>query len=236
MIKLVVFTPYSSLNCETGVIHLIANYIEDLYPGVVQLLCDGAFSFCSHDSECAWKRDIFTCFRCKAEQASLAKWGGLNTKSISTYLMPKDVEETRRWLASIRDEELKDCKFQDFSVYPCCISLFQERFGNIEPDILNKNHIRVLRRILLSAVRMQVASVNFFRNNAPEYVFVPESQDPLIRVFTECAKASRTNLVSFNWEMHTRLMKIQSKKSEKAFTCSLLLEDVTSTRPIPSTW
>ena len=89
---------------------------------------------------------------------------------------------------------------------------------------------------MLSAVRMQVASVNFFRNNAPEYVFVPESQDPLIKVFTERAKVSRANLVSFSWDMHTRLMKIQSEKSENPFTCSLLLEDVTSTRPNPNTW
>lgn len=236
MMKLVVFTPYASLNCETGVIHLIANYVQDLYPGVTQILCDGAFSFCNHDSECAWKRDIFTCFRCKAEQLALAKWGELNTKSISTYLMPKDIEETKRWISSIKDEELKDCKFQERPVYQYCESLFQERFGNIEPDVLNKNHVRVLRRIMLSVVRMQIASLNFFRNNAPEYVFVPISQDPLIKVFTECAKATRTNLVTFSWDMHTRMMTIQSKKSEKPFTCSLLLEDVTSTRPNPNTW
>lgn len=236
--KVAVFTPYSLLSHEAGVIYLLANYLADLYPesAVRQLKCNGAFSLCGHDAERGWKRNVTSCLYCAVGQQRLATWAGIDSEELAKYLMPQDVEDTLRWGSLLHDADLLTAQFGDRILYDYCKGSFKDRFGTETPDLDNKNHLRVLRRLLVSAARMFLAAERFCKAGSPEHVFVPSDSDFLTTVFLDCAALHGAITTVFKWDLHSRMMTLKASATDDEYTCSLLLEDVTSMRSDPCTW
>ena len=234
--KIALFTPFGSSSRESGIIYLLANYLHDIYPEIMQLRCNGLFSLCDRDAERNWKRPLQACFACGGEQARLAAWSRVKSTCLSRYLLPRDVDETRRWILSVEEHDLTTARFREVNLFPFCRSSFRSRFGSETPDILNKSHCQVLRRLLLSAARHMLAVDRFHRKYAPDVVFAPGGEDFISALFLSRSNVQGVRPYVLTWDLHSRSTTVANPRTSAVYSCSLLIDKVTEMRSDPSTW
>jgi len=234
--RIAVFAPFGSLSRESGILCLIANYLQHMYPDVLQLRCNGIFSLCDRDAERSWKRTLDSCLGCACDQSRLAAWSGVKSGSLSRYLLPRDIDETRRWLSSLGDEAPVTARFHEVPLFPLCQASFFNRFGVSTPDYRNKNHVRTVRRLLLSAARMMLATERFNKKYMPDVTLVADGSDYLTAVYVSRSKAQGAAPAVFRWDLHRRSTQIVHPRSGALYSCDLLLDNITAMRPDPCTW
>ncbi len=174
--KIAVFVPFGSQSQESGLIYLLANFLRVNFPEVVQLRCNGAFSLCDRDAESSWTRSIQSCFGCMSDQKALSAWSGMPVQDISTYLKADDVNETKKWVHALRDEELLTATYGEEPVYKIVSESFAHRFG-MQPDLNNKQHGQYLRRLLLAGVRMSLTAKRYHLSFSPDITLVAGGRD-----------------------------------------------------------
>jgi len=236
--KLVLFTPFSAP--EREVIYLLADYLRYVDPKIAQLTCNGAFSLCDLKKN----RDTITCFACIAQQENFANWANIQTERLSSYLTPQDIEETKRWGVCLKDSELTNVVFNHLCLYPLCCDTFKERFNILEPNLENQNHVRYLRRLLVSGARMVVACDKFFREKLPEYIFLVNNNNYLTKIIQERASLFASLPVLFKWtteetennEVSNSFLEIKSPRLSEPYRCELMVDDVTNMRNNPAIW
>ncbi len=233
--KIAVFTPFGSFSRETGIIYLLANYLNDIYPEVVQLRCNGVLSLCERDSDRGWRRAPHSCLLCGSDQAKLAAWAGVKSTCLSRYLLPRDIDETRRWVLGLDDQALTTARFREVPLFSLCSASFQSRFGVETPDLRNKNHNRVLRRLLLSTARTLLCVERFNKKFVPDVSLVPGGSDYLSAVFMHRAGAQGSCAI-FKWDLHSRQTTILNSRTSEVYSCELLIDNVAGMRGDPGTW
>jgi len=233
--KIAVFTPFGSLSRESGIIYLLANYLQRIYPETLQLRCNGVFSICDRDGERSWKRSADSCLSCACDQEKLAAWSGIRSTCLSRYLAPREVDETRRWVLAGEDEKLQVLRFRENALYPFCLASFKSRFG-VEPDCRNKNHLHFLRRLMLSSARFMVACERFNKKFLPDLSLVPGGDDYLSALFVQKTKSQGGSPAVFRWDLHSRTITITNPRTSDLYSCDLFLENVTTLRPDAETW
>ncbi len=234
--RIALLAPYGPLSQESGIIYLLGNYLSAIFPEVTQLTCNGVFSVCDRDSESNWKRGFDACLNCISDQAHLSRWSRVPAKNISPYLTPQIVENTARWLNELPTRSLLTAEFDKTNVYDLVKASFNRRFLVEQPDLQNKQHELVLRRMLLSALRMNLAAANFNKEFKPDLIFVAGGKDLLTASF--CASATRHSFdsITFRWDMHNRCVNIQHPRKAEPMSCDLLMEGISHMRPDQRTW
>lgn len=233
--KISIFAPYGPYSQESGVVYLLGNYLKGMFSDVSQLKCNGVFSICERDAESSWKRDIDTCTLCMADQAHLQKWSDLDSVDASRCIGAQEIEMTKRWLQEQGDAELVGLEHNCLPLFEYCEQTFQKRFA-AEFDLQNKRHVQVMRKMMLSALRMQVITNNFYNTFTPDMCFVAGGGDLLSKTFIEGLSGTHTETVRFRWDMHERTISIHRARSDEAITCELLLDGVSNMRADHRTW
>lgn len=234
--RIVTFTPYGNLSRESGLIYLVANYLRSLFPGLAQVRCNGMLAVCNRDGDNNWKRDIHSCFRCMGEQKKLARWAGLRKISLSRYLLPEDVEDTKRWILSVPADRLLTASFRDISLFELCHGSFRARFGVPEPDLKNKNHEQMLRRFYLAAARVSLATNRFNRIYRPGMSLIAGGDDLITNSFIKQSHEQGADPVVFRLDFSERGIRIFHPQGDEVLSCDLLLEDIYLMRADYATW
>lgn len=234
--KAVIGSPFGSLSEESGLIYLLANYIRSAGVDTVQLRCNGIFSLCDRDAESNWRRGIESCVSCMSDQGSLAAWSGADIRDLSLFLAPFEVEQTKRWMYTISDEELSTVEFRGIVPWHTAKNTFFFRCGVEVPDPANKVHTQVARRLLLSALRMRLAARRFLEHEAPTLVLVAGGRDFISRSLIEECVANSFGHVLFQWQLDERCVRIHHPRKPEALSCELVMNRITSMRADFRTW
>ena len=234
--KLAVFTPFGMWSRETGVIYLLINYLEGIYPGILQLRCNGFMPCCALDAERGWRRNFDSCFNCISEQESLASWSRINSADLSKYLTPDDVVYAKRWVVSLNDGDLMTAEFNGQKLFDVCADLFKERFGDEQLNLSHKTQAQFLRQLLLCAARMQLASDRFYKQAMLSHIFLTADNDYMNLMLFSRAIEHNVTPVRFTWDLHTRMTSLKMASKEEEYSCDLLLDNITEMRSDPSTW
>lgn len=234
--KIITHAPYAQASNEGGLIHLIANYLHVNFGEVSQLRCNGAFSLCDRDEETSWQRDMSSCLRCMNEQQSLASWSGIYTQDLSSYIHSDEILESRRWMFSVATDQLLRLSLKGINLSELCKESFAARCGVGEPDLMNKRHEQVLRRLLLSAARMCLAVRRFHRTFDPDLCLISGGRDFITRSFVKQSIELNKEIALFQMDLNERCIKIRKISTGKFYTSELMLSDVTTMRSDPRTW
>ncbi|MCO6432299.1 MAG: hypothetical protein J5J00_15705 [Deltaproteobacteria bacterium] len=234
--KIALHAPFGSLNLEGGLMYLIANYLRGSGHEVAQLRCNGTFSLCDRDGETSWKRSLDSCLKCSSEQRSLASWGEIAVKDLSSFLTPGEIVDSRRWLLSTPREQLESLSLRGISLYNLCRGSFAARFGTETPDLNNRKHEPMTRRMLLSAARMCLATRRFLNHFSPEVLLVAGGRDYITRSLLVQAEMQKREYVLFSMDSSQRSINIHHPREDKTLACHLLLTDVTMMRADIKTW
>lgn len=234
--RIAVFAPFACVSREAGIMYLLANYLQHMFPEVLQLRCNGIVSVCDRDAERSWRRSLDSCLTCGCDQARLAAWSGVKSSALSRYLLPRDIDETRRWVESYDGESLLTARFHDTVLYPLVALSFRNRFGVDAPDPSNKNHTQLLKRLLLSAARMYIACDRFNKKFLADMSLVADGTDYLSAVFINRCSTQSSSPAVFRWDLHRRSTTITHPRNGGIYSCGLLLDNVAAMRPDPCTW
>ena len=158
--KLVYFTPYGTLQQESGLVYLLANYLQGAHPESFQLRCNGIFPVCVRDREYNWKRTSTSCLECVAEQNALAKWSTVEAQDLSQFLNTESLNEGKRWVLRYNPEN-HDAPYLGSIPYELVLETFRARVGAVRPNLKDPEHLTVLRELLKTAVYSSSASRTF---------------------------------------------------------------------------
>lgn len=231
-----VFAPYGALTQETGLVVLLANYLKRMAYGVEAIHCNGMFTFCDRDAEQHWQRSVERCFECQHEQKELGRWAGVDSLALGSFLSPSEVEGTRRWTVAVPSSSLMSAEWEGVNIASLCLGTFQNRFGVEAPDLQNKSHEQVLRRLVLSSLRAWLAGRRFLDTVQPKRLLIAGEKDFLTRAMIAAAAERRIPLGRFSWDFNQRTVVIRTTESDRPLTCGLVLHDLVSMRSDAITW
>jgi hypothetical protein len=234
--KLTLFAPYGSLSQEAGLFYLLANYLHSVSVEAVQLTCNGTFSLCDRDSESAWRRTFQSCHTCCSDQRQLRNWAGLPEISLSRFVEGEECAKTREWMLGIADDQLLSAQFDDIEPFEICAESFFNRFGVRKPDLTNKMHTQIARRMMVSTVRMALAARRYQSEVRPDLTLMIGGFDYITAAYRYEGQRNNAACSVFRWDNQKRLITISHPAERRAFCCDLLLEGITTMRAECSTW
>ena len=234
--SIVVFSPYGLASEETGVLALLSNFLQQSNFSISALQCNGAFSLCDRDGENGWRRGVRSCFSCLYEQRSVARWAGIATQEVATFITPDDVTATKRWSLGITPQSFSHITFEAEAVFPLVKQSFFSRFGVDHPDASSEEHLETLRRLMISSARMQLGAKKFFLSHETHLALVAGGGDYLSSSFITAARDAGVGVAQFRWDILTRSVQVSHPAAERAYSCPLVFEDVTTMRADSRTW
>lgn len=238
--RIALHTPFGSVSQESGLLYLLANYLTSLAgdaPGheLLQLQCNGAFSLCDRDADRDWKRGLHSCLSCMKDQETLAAWGKVPFVRLTSFLSPEDIERTKRWALLVNANDLEKAEFDGLSVYQLVAATLQLR-GKNGGAISGGLDQQVVRRLMLSAARMIIASHRFLTSYNPERVFVASGRDFLSSCLAAVCEVRSVELVTFRWSLEDRAIRIDRNDGSDPLKCELILEGLPLLRSDYRTW
>ena len=234
--NIVLLAPYGSLSRESGVAFLLANYLKSVHPSITALRCNGAFSICDRDSEQNWHRKIDSCSRCISNQSNLANWAGVRSEEIARFLSPDDIEETKRFMLAQQTNTLIETEYQGLLLFDLVRGSFTNRFGVGTPNVNNKHHEYVLRRLMLSAARMVTATKKFNSQYLPSISLVCGGDDFISKSFEVQSRKQQRNLARLSWHLHERCVKVTRSSDGEVYSCALAVDGIDGMRQEAESW
>jgi len=238
--KIAAFSPYGATNQANSVLYLLSNYIQGFFGDgvneVFQVRCNGAFSVCDRDADRGWKRGILSCANCMREQSGLANWSSLEIQDLSLFIKSEEIVQTRRTMMTLSSSELLDATQQGLNLWELVRGSFLNRFGISHPDLNNKLHEQTLRRFMVAAMRMTVATQRLQNHLAPDLTLVVGGTDVLSASLIAQSKNQNRDCAIMNWDMNRRAVLISHPRSGEIHGCELMVERLTEMRSDPRTW
>ncbi len=234
--SVILFAPFSATSAEAGLIYLLGNYMRYLRSDVFQLRCNGAFPVCERDAENGWRRSVRSCPACTGEQRNLARWGSIESKDLSSFLQPDEVQETWRTILGIPAAELLDFKYRGVPLYDLARGSFRDYFGVESPDLNDESHQRELRRLLLATWRMSISVRRFNNRMTPQTSLVTGGQDYMTRTFVAHSVGQGVDVVVFQWSASDRAINLINLHDNSSFACEFVIEDLKNMRNNPESW
>ena len=235
--KLAIFSPYASFYRESGLMYLVANYLDKQGGDVTQLRCDGALPACGRDKKQQSGRTPFSCLQCMGEQKALAQWAGINSRDLSTYVVPDDALKSAQWISSISRSDLFRIEFRGVRLWDVCEAEYLARW-NLEGSLndLSKVQEQDLRLLYVSYVHTLVSSERFLASWKPNLNFVVASHDPLSQAYLSQVRRADGEAAIFAYNPADELIVVESLKTGSKYSTTLVVPEATEMRADPRTW
>ena len=179
------FSPYGSSVKESGFMYLVARYIGAFMDDVVSLRCNGLFTICNEDLKSKDKRNFSSCAACIARSIALAKWSVLKQEELSKYLRATRLKYIKEELLLVPDEELQQVYYEDLNIYKICEDTFLKMFKTTTPNINNKKNLQVIKKMMLSSIKMIEALKTYCNAKRNENLIVPFNNEFLTKTCVE---------------------------------------------------
>lgn len=234
--KAVIHTPYGSSQAGSGLIFLVGNYLSSQKHVVAQLQCNGLFSACDRDATQGWRRTIDSCARCIRDQGNVAAWATLGVIEGSQYLLPDEIEETKRWLTAVEPAALVRAELRGHNLFALARNSFAKRTGCADPDLNHRRHEPILRRLLLASARMILLARRFNNHVQPDINLVMGGDDVLTASFVAQTVKQNKDLAVFSVRDSGRAIEISCPLRNESIMCELVLDSVATMRADVRTW
>ncbi len=239
--KCVLHIPFGSFGEESGALCLLSRYLTGLKHELVVLRCNGVFSLCDRDEDTNWQRRLDSCFRCSTEQQVMADWSEGKVVDLSSFLEPADITFTKEWLSRLDVNNLCEATFAHPLVgavtpFAQCKASFRRRFGTEVPDLKNGLQEQVLRRLLLSAARMNLAGSRAVPGLAADLYLVSRGKDFISSSLIVELLKKKQPVSIFEWQSERRCVEISHPHRDDSLDCGIILESIHSMRADCKTW
>lgn len=228
-----IFTPYGTRSEESGIIYLLANYMRETVGEVHQIRCNGAFPVCDRDEERGWRRDVDSCSLCAHEQLRLAQWAGMETRNLTKYITPPDVQRVKSWVTRISATEITTAELDGHPIHAYCAASIERRVAG---GCREEERIDVVKRYLFSSALTVTAVPRWQKELEPGILFVAGGEGYLSRSFLSSLDDRDLKTVLFRWLPAEHTIRISVSRSNQSADCPLLLEDVSAMRSNHKTW
>ena len=234
--KLAIFSPYGSFHRESGLMYLIANYLDKQGGDVAQVRCDGALPACGRDKKHQSGRTPFACLQCMGEQKALAQWANIKGRELSSYIVPDDALKSAQWISSIGKTDLYRIEFRGIRLWDVCEKEFQARWNIESLEKISSAQERDLRALYVSYVHTVVSSERFISSWKPTLNFVVGSTDPLAQAYLSQASRAGGEVAIFSYNAADESITVESLKNGERYTTTLIIPEATEMRSDPRTW
>ncbi len=234
--KLAIFSPYGSFHRESGLMYLVANYLDKQGGDVAQLRCDGALPACGRDKKHQSGRTPFSCLQCMGEQKALAQWATIKSRDLSSYIVPDDALKSAQWISSIGKGDLFRIEFRGIRLWDVCESEFQTRWNIESLEKISSAQERDLRALYVSYVHTVVSTERFLASWKPTLNFVVGSSDPLAQAYLSQVRRGEGDGAIFTYDVAAEAITVESLKTGERYTTTLIIPEATEMRPDPRTW
>lgn len=234
--KLAIFSPYGSFHRESGLMYLVANYLDKQGGDVAQLRCDGALPACGRDRKHQSGRTPFSCLQCMGEQKALAQWATIKSRDLSSYIVPDDALKSAQWISSIGKADLYRIEFRGVRLWDVCENEFQARWNIESLETISSAQERDLRALYVSYVHTVVSSERFISSWKPTLNFVVGSSDPLAQAYLSQARRGDSDAAVFSYNAADESISVESLKTGEKYTTTLIIPEATEMRADPRTW
>ncbi len=198
--KLAIFSPYGSFQRESGLMYLVANYLDKQGGDVAQIRCDGAVPACGRDKKHQSGRTPFACLQCMGEQKALAQWANIKSRDLSSYIVPDDALKSAQWISSISKSDLLRIEFRGVRLWDVCEKEFPARWNIESLEKLSPAEERDLRFLYVAYVHTAVSSERFLTSWKPTLNFVVNSSDPLAQAYLSQVRRHGGDAAIFTYE------------------------------------
>jgi hypothetical protein len=234
--KLAIFSPHGSFHRESGLMYLVANYLDKQGGDVAQLRCDGALPACGRDRSHQSGRTPFACLQCMGEQKALVQWANIKGRDLSSYIVPDDVLKSAQWISSIGKADLFRIEFRGVRLWEVCEQEFQARWNIESLEKVSSAQERDLRALYVSYVHTVVSSERFIASWKPTLSFVVGSSDPLAQGYLSQVRRVGGEAALFSYDTTNESISVESLKSGERYTTTLIIPEATEMRADPRTW
>ncbi|MEY4669867.1 MAG: hypothetical protein RL518_2566 [Pseudomonadota bacterium] len=234
--KLAIFSPYGSFHRESGLMYLVANYLDKQGGDVVQVRCDGALPACGRDRKHQSGRTPFACLACMGEQKALAQWASIKGRDLSSYIVPDDALKSAQWISSIGKADLYRIEFRGVRLWDVCEKEFQTRWNIESLEKISSAQERDLRALYVSYVHTVVSTERFLTSWKPSLNFVVGSSDPLAQAYLSQVRRAEKDAAIFTYDAAEESIVVQSLRSGERYTTTLIIPEATELRADPRTW
>jgi hypothetical protein len=232
--KVVSFLPFGLQSKEAGLVSLLSSYLGLYNLDVKQLLCNGIISACNRDKAQDWQRGFSTCLQCISEQSKFAAWSGRSVQNLSSFLHPKDIDQTKRWILGLERDTLIEAEFEGLPLAALCQSSLRQQFEEV--DLLNRSIEAGVRRVLLSAARVARVFRSYALVDKPDYVLIAGGDDFLSSVSRLVLKERKIAVSLFSWNSMGNDIVVENPTTAKVASYPLVFDDVTSLRADIRSW
>lgn len=234
--SIILFAPFASLNPEAGLLYLFANYLRSQRHDISQLRCNGIFPRCDRDSENLWKRNLRSCVECIGDQRGFAKWSGIDSRELSSFILPEEIEETSRGIRDVPGNNLMAFRFKGVPLFDLCKGSVRALFGTDLPQLMDSQQVEETRALLLSTLRMSVAVRRLNNTIVPKVALVIGGQDYLTRTFVAQSMSQGVEVCVFQWNLSERVVDVIHLKDNRVLPCELVIDNVKTMRNNPDSW
>ncbi|MEN9846588.1 MAG: hypothetical protein RIS36_1735 [Pseudomonadota bacterium] len=234
--KFAIFSPYGSFYRESGLMYLVANYLDKQGGDVAQLRCDGALPACGRDKKHHSGRTPFSCLQCMGEQKALAQWSNIKARELSSYIVPDDALKSAQWISSIGKGDLCRIEFRGIRLWDVCEQEFQARWKIESLEKISPAQERDLRALYVSYVHTVVSGERFIASWKPTLSFVVGSTDPLTQAYLSQVRRSEGEAALFSYDATSESISVESLKNGERYTTTLIIPEATEMRSDPRTW
>lgn len=208
--RILVFTPYGKNRLENNLVHLIASYLNTVYPEIEQIICDGVFSACSRDLKSEFTSPS-NCQKCIKEQNSFVKWSELNPLLLSDMISSSD-------LVSAKEKAFSYGKLKD----PDISSIIgDENLGHNE---------------LLSVGLSLNAAKKIISSRVPDLIILADKNDLITKSFSHVFKNKNIKHVIFDSSENESEVNIYRSTDQKSITTQIVLNNLLEARSDAITW
>ncbi|MGI6681044.1 MAG: hypothetical protein ACOX3T_06165 [Bdellovibrionota bacterium] len=230
------FSPYGTLIKESGFMYMFARYISTFYSNISQLKCNGLFTICSRDYLEKERRDFLMCSNCMACQDELANWSEISSFELSKCLRADALRYIKKEFLLVPDEELNNVYYEELNIYDLCRGSFFNFVGNEMPDISNKKNLQLVKKIMLSSIKVIEAIKTYYSNESPSLFFIPSSKDFLTHSILEYLKIANKNFVEIDWSEEKNIFSIINSSKKELKQYEIYIDSIIHFRNDCSTW
>ena len=234
--KVLMYVPYATFSPESGLMFLLANYIQSSGNEVAATLCDGVFRVCQRDSDARWQRGVHNCLFCVKEQRSLMEWAQIRPIALSQFVSASGFQTLERSLSKLGAAELLQWRSCGMEVGKLCGATLRERFGveNFDqPDAADHN---TLRSVVASAALNIEACSAMLSAEHPQLVFIASGEDLLSAGVSELCRGRKIDAAIFRWDVTQRCIAVHRSATNSTFSSEFMVSDLSEIRPSVSTW
>lgn len=232
--KVAVFNPYGDSSPESALMYVLARAHRSSHL-FEQLRCNGAFSTCERDAASGWRRAIGSCSTCTLEQRKRGEWGSCETKEISVWVQPLEIERIQSWVRSQPVAELVRAEFEGLPIASLLEGHLKLRFGDAGTLDLVR-HEALLRRLVRDGLVMVLAATRYLTTSSPDLVLVAGSRDFMGRALLFAARESRIRCALFQWRPETASTDVVDLEGGSVLCCNFKLGDLASLRTNLRSW